>query len=854
MQTFSGTLVSAADGMFNVPLPSSDTVTQTMDATLLVATTDARLNAAASSTFTRFPQEPQVGVRAVEPFVEPDDIPQIEVLALGGDGRLLPNTPVIVDIFVRATTRSAPLLTRRVVTDAQGRATAAFVRLRPGTYAVVARLGQSSSEISLYAVAPGFTGWPAAGTELTLVADKPRYRPGEQARLLVASPFPTATLLLASQYTDVLDGQVRAVRAGDIITLTVTPAMAPALTLDVAAIAPGAARFGTVQLPIISPPPLTATLSAADGPFEPGASVPLTLTISSTAPISPAEVMSVIQPETSGRAFAPSVFFEAPSASLRRARTPFPFEPLLINTTSAPLPTDPVAALAAPGVPQRVSSSGVLNTSVALPATPGTWRVATLIRVGDEVVSAETVVTSTQMLVLSPIVPAALRVGDSATVSLLIRNLTAQTRAVQLELNSDGARLASGQRPRHSLTLPPNSMQTVDWRITPDGDTPIALRFRADDDTGRREERETRIALLPSLRPTHPGTTIAALAPFTTTLSLPPGIAGVGAELAFAPDIYAAVLSAEQALATATERNVEQEASLLLLRIALARAGDAAERGRWQEAAAANIATLRTAQQSNAAWGYWHDTPPQPFITGYVLEALAAARDDLALDLPPLSRALVWLRNAESTTASPDLRAYLLYVQSRYGPADIATARLLLAGDLQAESIAYLALALPLDEAEQLQVRLTSQVRRNSDGAYWESRDATPVAHSRLSTTALVTRALRRVAPGDELRDSAVQVLYRGWSQYGWPTSYDSARVAAALLADGKARLQRLASRSLARIGSMPMRRSPPPAASASAPLRSPPIRCCASSRCPITPRPEYGSPLCQPHWPQLPR
>jgi hypothetical protein len=139
---------------------------------------------------------------------------------------------------------------------------------------------------------------------------------------------------------------------------------------------------------------------------------------------------------------------------------------------------------------------------------------------------------------------------------------------------------------------------------------------------------------------------------------------------------------------------------------------------------------------------------------------------------------------AAESSASPDLRAYLLYVASRYAPIDIEAATALLDDELHIDSLAYLALALPLDQAEQLRMRLNSQVRRSNGTAYWESPITTPVAHSRLATSALVVSALRRIAPDDALHDGAIELLHRGWSLDGWPTSYDSARVAATLLAD----------------------------------------------------------------------
>ena len=88
-----------------------------------------------------------------------------------------------------------------------------------------------------------------------LIADRDAYHPGETATLLLTTPFAQSSVLITRGAADGLDGQIRAIRAGEPFTLTLRPEDAPALPIAVLFAgrpAPGPAAAAP-------PPPLLAT-------------------------------------------------------------------------------------------------------------------------------------------------------------------------------------------------------------------------------------------------------------------------------------------------------------------------------------------------------------------------------------------------------------------------------------------------------------------------------------------------------------------------------------------------------------------------------------------------------------------
>ena len=112
------------------------------------------------------------------------------------------------------------------------------------------------SATTIWATAPGFTGWgDLPGGQPLLIADRASYRPGETATLLLTTPFPQTPVLITRRATDGLAGEARTIRAGEPFTLTVRPEDAPALALAV--LFAGNPPLGTAAA--APPPPLLAT-------------------------------------------------------------------------------------------------------------------------------------------------------------------------------------------------------------------------------------------------------------------------------------------------------------------------------------------------------------------------------------------------------------------------------------------------------------------------------------------------------------------------------------------------------------------------------------------------------------------
>ena len=86
--------------------------------------------------------------------------------------------------------------------------------------------GRHTSATTIWATAPGFTGWdPLPDNQPLLIADRASYRPGETATLLLTNSSAQSTALVTLQRADEITGTIRTIRAGEPLTLTLRPRM-----------------------------------------------------------------------------------------------------------------------------------------------------------------------------------------------------------------------------------------------------------------------------------------------------------------------------------------------------------------------------------------------------------------------------------------------------------------------------------------------------------------------------------------------------------------------------------------------------------------------------------------------------
>ncbi|MCU0491977.1 MAG: Ig-like domain-containing protein, partial [Chloroflexaceae bacterium] len=689
---FSGTGSTDGAGQFTLPLPETATLSQTLRLAVSARVQEpGGASAIAFANLVARPPGPQVGLRLPSRIVVQDERPTIELLTLGPDGAPASGAQVSLEVLRRVrqadgTLReSRAIAPRNTVSDAQGRADLTLVTFDPGEYRVVAQVGNQRAAASFWVTGPGAAPWVNAPGRVGLVADRERYQPGDVARLLVTLPDAQASTLLTLERNGTASTRVQPVRAGELITVSVTPDLAPLTPVSLLAAAGGPLRVGETSLALANGLPRLTTLITPDrAVYAPGEVAQFSLSTS----------------DEQNQAVAASVWL----GLVRDDGGPLPdllngLTPLSPGGFSTALSEGQAGASAAR--PNRATSAGevallqanlqTLVTTTAngptvvrlpLPQTGGRWRVVALAASGANLFGqADATIALETPLALQTTAPARLRPGDEAEIEVTLGNSSGQAVQAQLTLDVGGATLV-GNGPVQRVEVPASGENRVAWNANASAVPTVTLRLRASA-TGLSDATTTLSLPVLADLPLET-TTLEPNLPLSRTVAISNAQALGGSpslELAVAPNSRAAVIHSARVLMNRPQRSVEEEASLLLLSTALARSATAEEEGPWRVMVLAANARLDAMQNLDGGWGWWAGSPSHPFVTGYVLEAQATARAALQLREGPGDRSLQRL-DAFYATADADMRAYFSYVRRLLNRADLAVVRLLQSEDL----------------------------------------------------------------------------------------------------------------------------------------------------------------------------
>lgn len=726
---------------------------------------------------------PLVAVGLSEHFIASDQRGTVNLLALDGLGRPVPGARVKVEVAPAG--GGAPLLVRQAITEGDGRAEVQLARLNPGRYRVVASAGGPVTTAELWVTDGRFANWGLPDGQLALIADRDRYRPGEVARLLVATSEAENTLLLMIERGELLATTVQNVRAGQVITLPITDAMAPGISVSAVATAGKRWRWGGTTILVNAEDPPTVALDAGTTLQPPGATHVLTITASTGALSTAENTLLTIAPAPEGEGAEP---FDM-AAWLQRFQPeplPAPVAATLPQPALSLAPPPRSVAVAVPGYAPPVEwlSDTPGSLQMRLPTTAGRWLVSALTAGSTgPPASASAIITTSLPLTYHLQVPATLHPADRAVIALDVRNAGTGRRQVRARLNRSNLMLERTAPVEQRLVLDEGATGRLTWRVRPEpGATRASLSLSIVTD-GQRDVLARSILIEAPAAPTLSSATVPAVGPLEVTVA-PPATTGP-LEVAVAPGVRAALEDQAEQLAAAPLRSVDEQACLALIAARLARESQGPEQARWAALMRAVLRDLQTAQNEDGGWGWWPATPSRPFVTALVLEAQAAAQAALGGGRPPDLRAVAHLSRA-APAADANTRAYVAYALARAGVPDPGMLALL-DEPLAADGLAFLSLALPPDQAAPALDRLQALARRETTAAgqpnlvRWEAERSTGLPGGTTAVTAAAVQALRARRPGAGELPGAERVLLVAWGVQGWPSPWDAARVATAL-------------------------------------------------------------------------
>lgn len=748
---------------------------------------------------------------------------------------------------------SVAVFTTTVTTERDGLATATFTPEQAGNYRIYARtVDQSEHEVFssafLWVTGFEFVNWGQEDNDrIELVADRDRYNTGEVASILVPHPYSdTVTALITLERGHIYDYFVTELDSNSSqIEIPITAEMSPNIYVS-ATMMDGSAGAGEVPSFKLGYTRLTVdsaekTLQLALTPSEPeldlGYYVPgddvqfnIEVTDFEGNPVEAEVSLALIDK-------AVLTLFPDPPGQLLAAF--WLRRPLQVNTgVSLSLALERInralderkgggggdggigpesvrqefadTALWLPNV--VTDENGQATAEVELPDNLTTWVLVARAVTGEETLvgEARTEIVASKPLLVRPVTPRFLTAGDQVEMSMIVQSNFDETLTVQPSFEAEGLALESWRLGAEAgaewqalaeldeVTVEPGQELELEFQTTVEEAALAQLTMGVRGETyGDGTAFE-----LPIFYPTTPETvaTVGLLAEDgqrVEGIALPAGVViGQGdLSLRVEPSLAAGLRSGLSYLDGYPYESSEQTASRLLANLYLNQVlgpEDSPGPERLPRLVSQAVQRLISQQNVDGGWGWWQGAPSQPFLTAYVLLALAEARQaDFTVEDWIVQSAIDYLNN--QFDAPRDIAAgwqanqqgFMLYALGRAG--DKETSRAVALFENQREQLdtygkAFLALALHQNDPEATQIKtllsdITAAAVASASGAHWEERRVDLQSmNTDIRSTAIVVAALSQIEPDHPLLSQAVRWLMLARSQEGhWSSTQETA-------------------------------------------------------------------------------
>ncbi len=747
------------------------------------------------------------------------------------------------------------------VTDDDGEATVIVSPPTGGTYVIIAESVDSArfptrAETLIWAGGASPARWPIPEGQLRPVADAPAYEVGDTARILVPTPFagPYELLMTVERDNIFIVEHLVMDEANPIIEVPILDNYAPNVYVSFV-IVRGAdetvpvpdVRAGYVSLAVTqAQKALQVTLTPDQStPYAPGDIVELTVHTSDAdgQPVD-AEVglavfdkgLLTLRPDTAPTlmetfhserplsvVMGDSLLVLANRIALQRERVTRAAdraiaEALMSDLGSRDVIPDPVVLretypeTALWEAQVRTGERGQTQVSFELPDTLTTWVAdARAITADTRVGQGHVTLVATRPLLVRPITPRFLVMGDRVEVAAIVHNNnTAAALDVTVRLEATGG-VQMDSAPEQLITVRAGDRARVAWRLAvpPTSDDATRLTFFAESGeyqaTAHAAMGDPETGALPIYRYQTPDTLgmvglIDAADHRVKAVVVPPDAGRATAlTLRVEPSLVPALLHGHAYLEAYPYTFNDVLISRLIAGAATWRAvqtWDAASPEHLADIEAALVATeaaLVARQNADGGWGWWRDESTLDMTARAVYGLAQADEVTSAAQEAPLDRAIAYIAEQLTIDLAAGERgtphALALYALSATGtswPPGASASLYVDRVQLGVTGQAYLALALGRTDASdpraaRLLDDLREQVFRADNSAHWEDADPEHGGTDVLAT-ALALNALTRLAPDDALVSPAARWLLQARAgATHWPTVYETAWAITAL-------------------------------------------------------------------------
>jgi uncharacterized protein YfaS (alpha-2-macroglobulin family) len=724
-----------------------------------------------------------------------------------------------------------------ITTDADGKARLSFTPPDAGTYQLDVSGNGTLTQVIIWVAGTGQAEWPSLPNQrLRLVADRDSYKPGDTAQIFVPSPFGSTSLgLMTVERGLVMSYQIIALQpGGNTIPIALTEEDAPNVFVAVTLLGQDSEgrpdfRQGYTNLPVdISFEYLNVDLTSQ--PERTGPGEPVTFSMRVTDPDGkPVEgefslsvvdlaVLSLANPNS--KDIISAFYGQQPlnirtgnslAASGQRLR----FIPGGMGgggggESPAPITRENFPDTAYWNAEIVMDANGEASVSLNLPDSLTTWQVLVRGLTKDTLVGeAQLEVITTQDLLIRPVTPRFMVVGDHVMLAAVVQNNTANALQGTALMQATGFTLDEPGSASQPVSVPANGRARLEWWGTTEDVASASLRFSVQAG-GLQDAVLVSHGALPILRYSAPQAfatsgTLATAGQRLELVSLPVTFDAHTGSLSVEldPSLAAAMVDALEALENYPYDSSEAILSRFLPNLVTyttlqSFAIDSPDlKARLDRTVAESIQHLLTLQNSDGGWGWWVENESDPYITSYVLFGLVKAREaGFTVSETAINNAQSYVSSKLESPSSTsqawqlDRLAFELFALKQSGAGNLAYANNLyeLRDQLSPWAKAMLTLSLDLassssDQVPTLVSDLQSTAIRSATGVHWEmDHPAWSNMTSSLANSAMVVYTLAKVEPASTLLPDAVNYLMSNRQPNGcWGSSYESAWILLAM-------------------------------------------------------------------------
>ncbi len=459
-----------------------------------------------------------LGVRSLGYVADPGKPQQVEVIALSPGKEPLADVAVTAQLIhrrwdsVQRKTSYGSTYWENIVTDEvlethdlttgpDGKATLEVTPPNGGTYKVLVTaldgLGnEARSSTYFWAWGEGYINWGVPNNDrIPLVTDKQEYAPGDVAKILVAAPFDDYLALITVERGGVLSYTVRQV-AGTTgyLELPISSDFAPNAFVSVSLLktyppAPGAPpaefKLGYVELQVKRiEQELAVSITADKERYEPGDEAVYTVETRDHAGQPASAEVSLGLVDAAVLALTGDIEPDVLDAFYyRRGLSVWNAQTLVINMDRINLRLEAEGKGGGGGegaiaVRRDFADTAYWNPAVVtdrdgratvrltLPDNLTTWRMkAKGVTLDTKAGTGQKDVIATKAVLLRPVLPRFLTVGDQATLAALVHNYTDQTLTLQVQFQAQGLTVENSQGLTRTVTVEAGAHARVAWKV-----------------------------------------------------------------------------------------------------------------------------------------------------------------------------------------------------------------------------------------------------------------------------------------------------------------------------------------------------------------------------------------------------